>query len=877
VATTTPTSVEQNPGVTAWPRRLFAILPTKIQSLGIAPRLLIACGSVLVLVLMTTYLARQSSRRAAQQVALIESQHEPLARVAQQMLDAAAVFNQSTLELANPEAAPNLRRIDQDLERLTRLGSAYELLAPSSTLLMEQYRGQVAQHELRARELLLLAGRRRVLVKQYWKLFDTLDSKVHAIETQLREVDHAGSAVLLIQALGRIQDRFGSYASAGGKELERAVADGEAGFRVALDANRAAMSQHVSSADVASLNSQFEGMIRARRSLVATNNLIAAASGRFFATSAQLNSFIETSISDPARRELALAAIGANEVANDVDRTLSKLGIMTLAILLVICIATAYGVIIPVRKLIAAIGSIASGNRGRRVEQGGIHELDTLAAAFNEMAVQLETAEKLVQRYQADLEQRVDERTQQLQFLSQHDPLTRLPNRRQLFTHLEAELQRAGTAGTRIVLLVLDLDNFKTVNDTLGHHVGDLLLQSVAERLTAFMVERRFVARLGGDEFTVVCEIDDSVDAVDSLAARAVEQFQRAVPIEDRNLAIGVSIGAAVFPEHAQDATSLLRAADAALFHAKETGRNCYSVYGPRLLEAASKHFMIEQDLRRALEEREFELFYQPQLNMDTLTIGSVEALIRWRRADGTMVMPGQFLAVAERSGLIKEISDWVLDAAIQQAARWRAEGWSDVIVAVNLSAQQLFDPAFAVRLEAVLRKHALPPQALEIELTESALQTGPATIEALHWLRSFGVAIALDDFGTGYSSLTSIEQLPLTRVKIDRSLIMDIDRSPRYAAIVRSVIGLCRSLGLAVTAEGIERRSQFAFLYAQGSVDIQGYFIARPMPAEAMGEFRTQGMRRLQELAAEMPRFDSQATLSDSMVARQFNMIVNQ
>jgi diguanylate cyclase (GGDEF)-like protein len=849
------------------------MVPIRIESLGIAPRLLIACTAVLVLVLMTTYLARQSSRRAAQQVALIESQHEPLARVSQQMLDASARFNQAVLALANREAKPDPKRIDRSLERLTKLGSTYESLSPTSAQLMGQYRGHVAQHELRARELLLLAGRRRGLVQQYWKLFDQLDLKTHAIELRLRQANRGESADLLIQALGRIQDRFGAYASAGGRELEKAVAAGESGFRTALAANQGALAEHVGEAQVAALNTQFEATLRARRALVATNNLIATAHARFVATGTKLSDFIEISISDPARRELARAAIDANEVADSTDLTLTRLGITTLAILLAISLATAYGVIMPVRKLIAAIRAIASGKRGRRVEQGGIYELDILAAAFNEMSVQLEAAENLVKRYQSDLEQRVDERTRQLQFLAQHDPLTQLPNRRQLFSYLEEELRRAGAAGSRRVLLMLDLDNFKTVNDTLGHHVGDLLLQSVGERLSACELKRRFVARPGGDEFTVVCEVDDSVDAVDALAAGVVEQFQRAVFLENHSVSIGVSVGAAVFPEHASDAASLLRAADAALFHAKEAGRNGYSVYGPQLLEAASKHFKIEQDLRRALEDEEFELFYQPQLNLDTLRIGSMEALIRWRHADGTLLLPGQFLGVAERSGLIKDISEWVLEAAIRRAAEWRTQGWSDAVVAVNLSAQQLYDPAFAVRLEAILSKHSLPPQALEIELTESALQTGPATVQALHWLRSFGVAIALDDFGTGYSSLTSIEQLPLTRVKIDRSLIKDIDRSPRYAAIVRSVIGLCRSLGVAVTAEGIERHSQFAFLHAQGGVDVQGYFIGKPMPAGEVDEFRLHGLSRLQELAGDLPRFDTR-TLSDSMVARQLNMI---
>lgn len=854
-----------------------SLVPAKIESLGIAPRLMIACGAVLVLVSMTTYLARESSRRAAQQVALIESQHEPRARVAQQMLDAAAAFNQATLELANPEARPDPGRIDRNLERLTQLGAAYETLAPASSTLLEEYRGQVAQHELRVRELLLLADRRRGLIKQYWRLFDRVDLRVHSVELQLQAAQRGQKALLLSQSLGRIQDRFGAYAGTGGRELERALAEGEAGFREALAANEEAIHQHLAAGAYGELAGQFEQTIRARRALVAINNLMAAANARFLETGTALTAYIETAISDPARRDLALAAIAANDVAKNTDRALTKLGVATLAILLAISIATAYGVIIPVRKLVAAIRGLGRGKRGRRVEHGGgIYELDVLADAFNEMSSQLEQAEQQVQRNSSELEQRVDERTRQLNFLAQHDPLTRLPNRRRLFGHLDTELPHAANAGARVLLLMLDLDNFKTVNDTLGHHAGDLLLKSVGERLSEFAAHRSFVARLGGDEFTLSCEIDDSTGAVEGVLARLMELFQRAVTIEDHNVTMGVSVGAAIFPEHGTDAASLLRSADAALFHAKDAGRNRCSVYGPQLLEAASKHFKLEQDLRRALEEKEFELHYQPQINLDTLRIGSVEALIRWRHPDGPM-MPGQFLAVAERSGLMKEISDWVLETAIAQVAQWRSSGWQDAMVAVNLSAQQLYDPAFAVRLEATLRKHGVPPSALEIELTESALQTGDATIEALHWLRSFGIAIALDDFGTGYSSLTSIEQLPLTRVKIDRSLVKDIDRSPRHAAIVRSVTGLCRSLGLAVTAEGIERRSQFVHLHAQGSLDVQGYFITRPMPAEELDDFRGAGLKRLQELAAGLPRLESPASLSESGVLHQLNMIVNQ
>jgi EAL domain-containing protein (putative c-di-GMP-specific phosphodiesterase class I) len=283
-------------------------------------------------------------------------------------------------------------------------------------------------------------------------------------------------------------------------------------------------------------------------------------------------------------------------------------------------------------------------------------------------------------------------------------------------------------------------------------------------------------------------------------------------------------------------------------------GRSRLSVFSPELLANASLKFRIEQGLRHAAERGEFELLFQPEVSFDVLGTKLVEALLRWRLPDGRHVPPAEFLAVAEESGLIMTISDWVLSSAIETAARWHHGPWPDVRVAINVSARQLLDTQFVDHVWNMLRQHKLPARCIEIELTENVLQTGPATVETLRRLREIGVAIALDDFGTGYSSLASLEQLPLTRVKLDRSLIASIDKTSRALAITRAIIGLCRSLGLEVTAEGVERPEQLALLVDYPSICLQGFLISRPLDAAAVPTVVAQMPQHLQSLLLAAP-----------------------
>ena len=424
-------------------------------------------------------------------------------------------------------------------------------------------------------------------------------------------------------------------------------------------------------------------------------------------------------------------------------------------------------------------------------------------------------------------------RTRELRHLAEHDPLTNLPNRRQLFAHLNALISRAKAGGSRVGVFFVDLDNFKNINDSMGHAFGDRVLCAIAERLSMESGPTWFAARLGGDEFTIVCDSVMNAEELDFIGQDLVLAFQQPLDVDGRHLMTSISVGASLYPEHGGDAKTLLSAADAALFRAKALGRSQLNVFSPALLEAATAKFDTEQGLRYALERGELELVFQPEVNASTLSTHLVEALLRWRMPDGRRASPSEFLAIAEESGLIMEISDWVLKTAVETASRWHHGAWPEARVAVNLSSRQLLDARFVDRVTGLLKEHRLPAHCIEIELTENVLQTGAATIEVLHQLRRHGVAIALDDFGIGFSSLASLEQLPLTRVKLDRALIAGIHTSARSAAIARALVGLCHNIGLEVTAEGIECPEQLALLMDLAPIHLQGYLVARPVSAE--------------------------------------------
>jgi len=532
-------------------------------------------------------------------------------------------------------------------------------------------------------------------------------------------------------------------------------------------------------------------------------------------------------VSSPTRSLLAPHVEHPNERRKTVIAWLSA-GVLLL--LTVISVVTVRSVVGPVKRLVHATGRLAQGDTTVRVHAGGIKELSSLASAFNSMAAQLALAECAKREYQQQLEAKVEERTEQLKHLASNDPLTSLPNQRQLFVMLDQALKGAEETGVLVGVFFLDIDNFKNINDGMGHAFGDKVLKATAERLRGICDEFGFAARLGGDEFAVIMDHAPSLPGVRAAGERLVRAFHAPLTVEGRDLSLSISVGASIFPHHGSGADALLQSADAALFRAKALGRNQLNMYSSDLLETASAKFAVEQGLRGALDKGEFELVFQPEFSVENRNVELVEALIRWRQPDGRLATPGEFFGVAEESGLIMEMSDWVLRTAVEAAARWHHGSWPDARVAINVSSRQLIDSRFVDRVKSLLREHRLPPRCIEIELTETVLQTGRITLESLEQLRAHGIPIALDDFGTGYSSLASLQQLPLTRIKLDRSLTNEIDTNVRALAIARSIVGLANNLGLEITAEGIERPEQLALLMREGAMVMQGFLFSRPL-----------------------------------------------
>jgi diguanylate cyclase (GGDEF)-like protein len=543
--------------------------------------------------------------------------------------------------------------------------------------------------------------------------------------------------------------------------------------------------------------------------------------------------------SSPVPAAITTTTTTTTDTLPDRDRriTVACITAAVLALLSAISIWTVRSIMVPVGRMLEATRKLASGDVEVRVPRGGMKELDSLAAAFNRMAAQLKTARDITLDYRRHLESQVEQRTRQLQHLAERDPLTLLANRRRFFVLLDRSMQRAREIECGIAIFFIDIDNFKNLNDGMGHGFGDRALISVAQRLEETAASFGFAARLGGDEFTVVHEEVFSREDAHEAGLELVEAFRRPLAVDGREITLSVSIGASLYPDHEQCAEDLLSAADAALFRAKGLGRNQLAMFTPELLEAATRKFTTEQGVRHALEHDEFELVYQPEVSVDTQEVGLVEALVRWRLPDGRLAGPDEFLGVTEESGLIVELGDWVLRNALRAASNWHRGRWPQVKVAINVSARQLIDQRFVPRIQQLLREFGLPPSCIELELTESVLQTGSSTIESLRVLRSLGIAIALDDFGTGYSSISSLEQLPLSRIKLDRSLIAGIDSNPRSAAIALALIRLCDELDIDVTAEGVESGSQFACLAENRALYLQGYLLSRPVAeAEVLG-----------------------------------------
>jgi diguanylate cyclase (GGDEF)-like protein len=443
--------------------------------------------------------------------------------------------------------------------------------------------------------------------------------------------------------------------------------------------------------------------------------------------------------------------------------------------------------------------------------------------------------------------------------LALHDPLTQLPNRTLFHDRAVQAIRAARRAGSRVALVILDLDRFKEVNDTLGHHNGDLLLKQIGPRLSAALRESDSIARLGGDEFGVLLPAIDSEDDARAVAGKLRRALHEPVVINGIALDLAATVGIAVFPDHGDDVETLLQRADVAMYVAKEDHSGC-EVYRPERDEYSPARLSLVAELRRAIDQRELVLHYQPKAELQSGHVVGVEALVRWQHPERGLLFPDEFVPLAERTGLIKELTFVVLDESLRQLRTWQEEGL-DLSVSVNLSARDLLDVDLPETVAQLLGRHELAANRLELEITESVILADPMKARlVLNRLSAMGIELAIDDFGSGYSSLAYLKRLPVGQIKIDRSFVMNMEQDTNDAVIVRSTIDLGRNLGLMVVAEGVENEGIWSDLARLGCDLAQGYYLSRPVPPEALPSWLRGRAGDLSDRAATDPLRDGAA-----------------
>ncbi len=428
---------------------------------------------------------------------------------------------------------------------------------------------------------------------------------------------------------------------------------------------------------------------------------------------------------------------------------------------------------------------------------------------------------------------------EQIKFMATHDALTGLPNRMLARDLFELAASFADRADFRLAVIFLDLDNFKTINDSLGHSAGDTLLKVTAQRLRDCMRDMDTLSRQGGDEFLILLSDLGDVDAVSVVVEKILRCLAAPLEIAGAEFTTSLSMGVAIYPEDGKDFDTLLKKADTAMYQAKAAGRNTYRFYAEQMNVDVTEHLRLRNGLRLALERDEFVLHYQPQINLASGAIIGVEALIRWNHPQLGMIPPDRFIPIAEDCGLIVQMGDWVLLEACRQAVLWRKAGLAEMVMAVNVSSVQFNKHNLEHSVIQALVDSGLEPACLELELTESILiQDGERVLHSIQRLKSLGVQLSIDDFGTGYSSLSYLKRFAVDKLKIDRSFVRDMASNPNDAAIVLAIIQMARSLGLRTIAEGVEDEQQLAILGLQKCDEVQGYYFARPLPAHEFMRF---------------------------------------
>jgi diguanylate cyclase (GGDEF)-like protein len=457
----------------------------------------------------------------------------------------------------------------------------------------------------------------------------------------------------------------------------------------------------------------------------------------------------------------------------------------------------------------------------------------------DQLSQEIQNANVLLAQLNLELAAVVERKDSQIDRIAHYDSLTNLPNRLLFLDRLDQELSRAHRDGCMVAVLLADVDRLKQVNDSFGHQLGDQLLQAVASRLTSQVRDCDTVARVAGDEFALVVTGMTSTHAAGEVAQKILDSFTNyPISIGDSEIFVTLSLGISIYPLDGLNTSMLLKNADSALSHCKSEGRNSFEYYAAQMNALTWQRLKLETDLRRALEREEFELYYQPKVNLESGKIDGVEALLRWQSPERGLVAPGEFISSLEETGQILPVGKWVLDSACKQARAWQLAGFTDMHIAVNLSTLQFKQADFADIVLGILKANGLDPalKMIELELTESLLMHNVAgTINTLNNLKDAGIKFSIDDFGTGYSSLSYLKRFPISSLKIDQSFVRDLASDQNDEAIVAAIIALGHSLGLNVIAEGVETVAQLAWLRKMGCDEIQGYLFSHPVPAAEM------------------------------------------
>ncbi|KTD45467.1 regulatory protein (GGDEF and EAL domains) [Legionella quinlivanii] len=457
--------------------------------------------------------------------------------------------------------------------------------------------------------------------------------------------------------------------------------------------------------------------------------------------------------------------------------------------------------------------------------------------AVRQLAYALTRKWKLIgesKAYTQSLEQAVEERTEELKYQATHDMLTGLANRALLHDRVQQAIAAYKRHKISFAILFFDLDRFKLINDSLGHSAGDELLIRIAKRLLPTIRAFDTVSRLGGDEFVIVVTELKQIDYIHNVAQKILQIIKEPMTIANRSLSISSSMGIATYPGDGEEADELLRNADAAMYHAKKMGGGQYQFYSKEMNEKVFEQLELESDLYQAVNNNEFTVWYQPQFHIENHKLEAVEALIRWIHPQKGMLLPIDFIPLAERTGLMIPIGDWVIREACQQNKRWQAMGLPPIRMAVNLTSQQISQLDFVQKIKTILQETQLAPKYFELELSESSI-INEMIIQKMNELKEIGIEIALDDFGTGYANLHHLRNLSLNRLKIDRSFINNIQLNRNDEVIIHAIIAMARSLDLEVLAEGVETQKQLEFLKKHHCNQIQGFYFSKPLPADEM------------------------------------------